>query len=93
MLLRTFKKFKNKKLKLPDCEKEIKERAYLLGAELEHISGTHKIIIDSLEPKEVMGTGLYHIQCHYYKQNEEGVYGNILLANKLGDLLTQYIAY
>ncbi|MFP5436782.1 MAG: hypothetical protein ACLGH8_03295 [Bacteroidia bacterium] len=80
-------------MKLQDCEKEIKERAYLLGTELEHISGNHKITIDALEPNEIKGTGLYYIQCHYYKQNEEGIYGNILLANKLGDLLTQYIAY
>lgn len=80
-------------MKLPDCQKEIKERAYLLGAELEHISGNHKITIDALEPNEIKGTGLYYIQCHYYKQNEEGVYRNLLLDNKLGDLLTQYLAY
>ena len=80
-------------MKLQDCKKEIKEREYLLGAELEHISGNHKITIDALEPNEIKGTGLYYIECHYYKQNDDGVYGNILLTNKLGDLLTQYIAY
>lgn len=74
-------------MKLSDCEKEIKERQYLLGTELEHISGTHEIEIDSLEPMEVMETGLYYIQCHYNKQNEAGVYGDVLLANKLGNKL------
>jgi len=80
-------------MKLPNCEKEINEREYLLGTELQHISGTHKIKIDSLEPKEVKGTSLFYIQCRYYKQNDEGHYGDILLANKLGDILTLYIAY
>jgi hypothetical protein len=80
-------------MKLPDCEKEIKEREYLLGTELQHTSGTHKIKIDLLEPNEVTGTGVYYIQCHYYKLNEKGVYGNIRLANKLSDILAQYIAY
>lgn len=80
-------------MKLHDCEKEIKEREYLLDAELQHISGTHKITIDSLEPHEVKGASLYYIQCRYYKQDDEGIYGDILLANKLGDILSQYIAY
>jgi len=93
MLFTTFKNLKTTKLKLHDCQKEIKEREYLLGTELQHISGTHKILIDLLEPKEVMVTGLYYIQCHYKKQNEAGVYRDVLLANKLGDILTQYIAY
>jgi len=80
-------------MKLPDCEREIKERAYLLGSELEHVSGNHKIKIHCLEPQEVKGTGLYYIQCHYYKQNEAGTYGTIRLANKLSDLLAQYLSY
>lgn len=80
-------------LKLHDCEKEIKERQYLIGMELEHESGTHKIMINALDPFEISGTGLYYIRCRYYKQNDEGVYGTTLLANKLNDLLTYYMAY
>jgi hypothetical protein len=80
-------------LKLHDCEQEIKERQYLIGMELEHESGAHKIKVDSLDPFEIAGTGLYYIRCRYYKQSEEGIYGATLLANKLDDLLIYYIAY
>lgn len=80
-------------MKFSDCEKEIKERSYLLGAELQHTSGTHKIKIASLEAHEVKDTGLYYIRCNYYKQNEDSIYGTILLADKLTDILSQYIPY
>lgn len=84
-------------MKLHDCEQEIKERQCLIGMELEHESGTHKIKVYALGPFEITGTGLYYIRCRYYKQNdkqnEEGVYGTTLLANKLNDLLIYYMAY
>lgn len=80
-------------MKLHDCEKEINERYYLIDSVMEHSSGTHKIKIASLEPCEVTGTGLYYIKCHYYKENDQGVFGSILLANKLNDILSQYNAY
>ena len=80
-------------MKIHDCEKEIKDRHYMIGTELQHASGNHKIKINSLEPQEVKVTGLYFIQCHYYKQNEAGIYGTIRLANKLNDVLAQYLPY
>lgn len=80
-------------MKLLDCKKEIEERQYLVGKELVHTSGTHKIKIALLEPCEVTGTGLHYIKCHYYKQNEQGTYGTITLANNVNDVLSQYMTY
>ncbi|WP_116788567.1 hypothetical protein [Flavobacterium psychrotrophum] len=60
-------------MKLQDCEKEIKDRHYLIGSEMEHQSGTHKIKIASLGAYPINGTAMYYICCHYYKQNDKAI--------------------
>lgn len=44
-------------MKLIDCNKEIRDRKYLLGTELQHQSGTHKIKIASLDAVAVAEPG------------------------------------
>lgn len=69
-------------MKLQDCEKDIKDCHYLIGSEMEHQSGTHKIKIASLGAYPINGTAMYYIRCRYYKQHDQGHYVIILLENK-----------
>lgn len=80
-------------MKLRKCEMEIKERYYLIGAVLEHISGTHKIQVHELVPYQVDGTDTYCIKCNYSKGTTKNEFDGVILSEKLINILRQYIPY